>query len=171
MLNGYLKRIFELINRGDAREESFYSVLEELLKQWAESVATTDIKITTLPKKTEAGNPDFRVWDGRQHIIGYIEAKAPTFEHLDQIEETEQLKRYRHTFPNLILTNFFEKFRNLELPSLIEQLGKTPFKERVELDSLFLKILGFPDNEIQQWLPKLYKILMDDIKERKIVST
>jgi len=148
MLNGYLKRIFELINRGDAREESFYSVLEELLKQWAESVATTDIKITTLPKKTEAGNPDFRVWDGRQHIIGYIEAKAPTFEHLDQIEETEQLKRYRHTFPNLILTNFFE-FRLYRNGNLIDSvlIGR-PFVARklkivppVEKEGDFLKLL------------------------------
>ncbi len=39
----------------------------------------------TAPKKTEAGNPDFRVWDGKQHITGYIEAKDPAIENLDRI--------------------------------------------------------------------------------------
>jgi hypothetical protein len=28
---------------------------------------------------------DFRIWDGKQHIIGHIEAKAPTTEYLDQV--------------------------------------------------------------------------------------
>ena len=108
MLKSYLKKIFKIANQGDAREESYYSTLEALLKEAASSFGKQKIHITTLPKSTEAGNPDFRVWDGKQHIVGYIEAKAPTTENLDLIEESEQLKRYRKTFPNLILTNFFE---------------------------------------------------------------
>jgi len=108
VLKAYLKKIFEITNRGDAREESYYSALEELLKGYTTSIGKRNVHITTLPKKTEAGNPDFRVWDGKQHIVGYIEAKAPTTDYLDQIETSEQLKRYLHTFPNLILTNFFE---------------------------------------------------------------
>src|SRR3989304_4319416 len=108
MLKSYLKRIFEVYKQGDAREESYYSCLEELLKNYAESIDKKQINVTTLPKKTEAGNPDFRIWDGEQHITGYIEAKDPSVENLDRIEDTEQLKRYLHTFPNLILTNFLE---------------------------------------------------------------
>jgi len=101
-----LKQIFEITDQGDAREESYYSTLEGLFKKYTESVGMGNIQITTLPKKTEAGNPDFRIWDGKQHIVGYIEAKAPTVDNLDSKEDSEQLKRYRHTFPNLILTNF-----------------------------------------------------------------
>jgi predicted helicase len=108
MLKSYLKKIFKIANQGDAREESYYSTLEAFLKEAAKSFGKQKIHITTLPKSTEAGNPDFRVWDGKQHIVGYIEAKAPTTENLDLIERSEQLKRYRNTFPNLILTNFFE---------------------------------------------------------------
>ena len=108
MLKSYLKKIFKTANQGDAREESYYATLEELFKKIAQSFGKGKIHITTLPKSTEAGNPDFRIWDGKQHIVGYIEAKAPTIENLDLIEESEQLKRYRKTFPNLILTNFFE---------------------------------------------------------------
>ena len=58
-----------------------------------------------MPKKTETGNPDLRVWDGQQNIVGYIEVKKPTEENLKYIENSEQLKRYRYTFPNLILTS------------------------------------------------------------------
>ena len=108
MLKSYLKKISKIANQGDAREESYYATLEELFKKIAQSFGKGKIHITTLPRSTEAGNPDFRVWDGKQHIVGYIEAKAPTIENLDLIEESEQLKRYRKTFPNLILTNFFE---------------------------------------------------------------
>lgn len=127
MLKSYLKGIYEVSSRGDAREESFYSVLEGFLQKYAESTNKKSIHITTLPKKTDAGNPDFRIWDGNQHIVGYIEAKAPTTEYLDQIEDTDQLKRYLKTFHNLILTNFFEfrLYRNGELTDKV-RIGR-PF--------------------------------------------
>lgn len=121
MLHAYLTRIFEVAKQGDAREESYYSGLEDLITQYAKSVGTTTTHVTTLPKKTEAGNPDFRIWDGQQHIIGYIEAKPPTEDNLDHIEETEQLTRYRRTFPNLILTNFCE-FRLYRDGQLVERV-------------------------------------------------
>jgi len=100
MLKAYLKRLFEAAQTGDAREESYYSSLEELFKAFANSIGKKHIRVTTLPKKTEAGNPDFRVWDGKQSIVGYIEAKGTFEKNLDYIENGEQLKRYRHTFPN-----------------------------------------------------------------------
>jgi hypothetical protein len=116
ILRSYLARINEVASQGDAREESYYSALEELLKEYAQSTGRKDIHVTTLPKKTEAGNPDFRIWDGKQHIVGYIEAKDPNID-LNRAEKSEQLKRYLDTFPNLILTNFleFRLFRNGEL--------------------------------------------------------
>ncbi len=160
MLKPYLNKISEISNRGDAREESYYSILEELFKEYAESVGKKNIHTTTLPKKTEAGNPDFRAWDGNQHIIGYIEAKAPTVEYLDQTEDTEQLKRYRHTFPNLILTNFFEfrLYRNGDLidkvliarPFVAHQLKTIP---PVEKEADFLKLL---EKFFSFSLPKVY---------------
>jgi len=121
MLKAYLKRLFEVAQTGDAREESYYSSLEELLKTFASSIGKKHIHVTTSPKKTEAGNPDFRVWDGKQNIVGYIEAKEPFMENLDYIENGAQLKRYRDTFPNLILTNFFE-FRLYRNGRLIDKV-------------------------------------------------
>lgn len=110
MLNDYIKDVFRVNRKGDAREESFYKTLASLLEISAQQLTNKKIDVTILPKKTEAGNPDFRVWDGNQHITGYIEAKPPTEENLEKIAESEQLKRYRSTFPNIILTNFFEFF-------------------------------------------------------------
>jgi len=160
MLKPYLKRLYEVANRGDAREESYYSILEGLLKEYIASVGKKNIHITTLPKKTEAGNPDFRIWDGKQHIVGYIEAKAPTVDQLDHIQTTEQLKRYRHTFPNLILTNFFEfrLYRNGALidkvliarPFIVHKLKSIP---PVEKESDFLNLL---EKFFSFSLPKVY---------------
>jgi len=108
MIKNYFKAITNVASQGDAREESFYSCLKALLQRVAASTGRSEFHVTTLPKKTEAGNPDFRVWNGQDRIIGYIEAKKPTEENLDYVETTDQLKRYRQTFPNLILTNFLE---------------------------------------------------------------
>lgn len=108
MLKKYLNNIQDSINQGDAREESYYTHLDKLIRNFAIENKIKKVDITILPKKTEAGNPDFRVWDGSNHITGYIEAKNPSVTNLDRIEESEQLKRYRNTFPNVILTNFYE---------------------------------------------------------------
>ena len=46
MLKSYLKKIFEIANGGDAREESYYTALEGLLRSYAESTGKKDINIT-----------------------------------------------------------------------------------------------------------------------------
>jgi hypothetical protein len=148
MLKAYLKRIFEIAQQGDDREESYYSALEELVNSFAESTGKKKIHITTLPKKTEAGNPDFRIWDGNLHITGYIEAKHISEKNLDVIETSSQLKRYLKIFPNVILTNFFEfrLYRNGELldqvfiarPFIIQKLKTIP---PVEKEKEFLALL------------------------------
>ncbi len=108
LLEQYLKNLTNTSQRGDAREESYYKHLDTLIKQYAEIQNIKNVDVTILPKKTEAGNPDFRIWDGKNHITGYIEAKDPSVTNLDYIEGTEQLERYCSTFPNVILTNFYE---------------------------------------------------------------
>ena len=100
--------LVQVASYGDAREESFYPTLASVLEDFVEKIGKPRVHITTLPKSTDAGNPDFRVWNGNNRVIGYIEAKKPTENRLDQIEKSEQLQRYLETFPNLVLTNFFE---------------------------------------------------------------
>lgn len=159
MLKNYFKALADVVRQGDAREESFYSCLETLLQQVAEFTGRSEIHVTTLPKRTEAGTPDFRVWNGQDRVIGYIEAKKPTEENLDHIESTEQLQRYRHTFPNLVLTNFFEfRFyrdgllvdRVLAARPFVLQLGQVPPVEKGdELIHLLDQFFAFS-------LPKAY---------------
>jgi len=107
MIDTYIKKIASITKRGDAREESYYPALAALLEEFSETKRKKKVHVTVLPKKTEAGNPDFRVWDGKHSQVGYVEAKPPTA-NLDDIETSAQLKRYISIFPNLILTNFYE---------------------------------------------------------------
>lgn len=141
MIEKYIQNIFTTFQKGDAREESYYQHLANFLINFAEEKRNKKIDITILPKKTEAGNPDFRVWDGKQKIIGYIEAKDLSSD-LDKIEDTQQIQRYIKTFPNVILTNFteFRLYRNGELidkvsiarPFIIKKLSTIPPIENEE---------------------------------------
>jgi hypothetical protein len=108
LLKSYLDRLAAIHRTADVREESFYPALAELITQAAQRIGRPHVQVTIQPRPTEAGNPDFRVWDGTSRIIGYIEAKPPSEGLLDRLEASEQLQRYRSTFPNLILTNFLE---------------------------------------------------------------
>ncbi|MCX5636460.1 MAG: N-6 DNA methylase, partial [Planctomycetota bacterium] len=122
MLKKYLTEISKIAQRGDATEQSYYEALASLIRDFAHSIKRAKTDITIVPKETEAGNPDFRVWEGQQHIVGYIEAKRPEEDNLDKIEESDQLKRYCNAFPNVLLTNFFE-FRLYRGGSLVDKVA------------------------------------------------
>ena len=49
ILEQYLKNITSVSLRGDAREESYYKNLDELIKQFAEIQKIKNIDITILP--------------------------------------------------------------------------------------------------------------------------
>ena len=159
MSKKYLTAIFRTHQKGDAREESYYEHLADFLREFSQSERKKKIDVTILPKKTEAGNPDFRIWDGRQKIIGYIEAKDLGVD-LDRIEDSEQLERYLSTFPNVILTNFteFRLYKNGERiekisvarPFVIKKLSTVPPLENE--DKLFELLERFLDFS----LPKTY---------------
>ncbi len=133
MLKDYLNKIQGSINQGDAREESYYTHLGNLIRDFAFENKIKKVDVTILPKKTEAGNPDFRVWDGNNKVTGYIEAKDPSVTNLDKVEESEQLKRYRCTFPNVILTNFYE-FRLYRDGELIKKvlIGRPAIAKKIK---------------------------------------
>lgn len=150
----YLQKLTDVFSSGDAREESFYSVLAALIEQFSQLTGRPEIQVRILPRPTEAGSPDFRIWDGAGQIVGYIEAKHPSEELLDRIEDTDQLQRYRSTFPNLILTNFleFRLYRNgqrvatarLGRPRVLTALRQTPpLEHSEEVWSLLDQFLAF----------------------------
>ena len=152
--SAYLQKLANVARQGDAREESYYSTLSKMLEEFAQTAGRTHVHVTTLPRPTDGGNPDFRVWNGTDRIIGYIEAKNPTEEQLDHIEGSKQLDRYRSTFPNLILTNFleFRLYRDGERietvlagrPFVLNTLQSVPpLENQDELQSLLDRFLSF----------------------------
>ena len=59
--------------------------------------------------------------------------------------------------------------KNVKFPSILEQL-ETKFPARVELDKTILKVLDFSDKEINEWLPKVYDALVEELKAMKGVK-
>ncbi|RKX27298.1 MAG: DNA methyltransferase [Candidatus Zixiibacteriota bacterium] len=153
MFDHYLEQIAATTKRGDAREESYYGDLKDFLGEFSRVKRRRKIHVTVLPKKTEAGNPDFRVWGGKHTQVGYIEAKSPGTP-LDRVEKSEQLVRYLATFPNLILTDFYEfrLYRNgqrIETVRLAHQFKPTrrktvpPAEHIEEFENLLKMFLQF----------------------------
>ena len=56
MLKKYLTDIADTTIQGDAREESYYPHLSNLVQVFSESIGKRKTHITILPKKTEAEN-------------------------------------------------------------------------------------------------------------------
>jgi predicted helicase len=179
ILQSYLKDIHHKFSQGDAREESYYTIMEQMIISVSTVLGKSQVDVTTLPKKTEGGNPDFRVWDGKSTIIGYIEAKNLETD-LDEVENSDQLKRYRDTFPNFILTNFleFRFYRDGQLMDLVSigrrhtllKIGSIPVLEDHEkfkdiLDKFFS--FTFPRNlnarRLAKELAKRTRFLRDQV--------
>jgi predicted helicase len=97
----YLHTVEKTLEAGHASEGSHYSALQTLIQSF-----DTNLTATVLPKQIECGAPDIIVTKGSL-TIGYIEAKD-IGKSLDEAEHTEQLQRYLHSLPNLILTDFIE---------------------------------------------------------------
>ncbi|MGC9059542.1 MAG: N-6 DNA methylase, partial [Candidatus Aenigmatarchaeota archaeon] len=62
-----------------------------------------------------------------------------------------------------LIEKCWNKISNVEFPSIIEQLEKR-FWARIELDRAILKVLGFSDKEIEEWLPKVYDAIVEELK-------
>lgn len=61
------------------------------------------------------------------------------------------------------LSRLFERLRENDLPPLLEQLDMGCDFRR-ELDSTILRILGLSDQEIEHWLPKVYRIVRTELR-------
>jgi len=119
-LSRYFKEVHKIYMDGDFREESFYSSLKELIEECSIVFSSQEsTRVLVLPKKAEAGIPDFRIGKNGE-IVGYIEAKLPDA-NLEELEDSDQIKRYRESLPNLILTNFLE-FRLYKEGNLVDNV-------------------------------------------------
>ncbi len=115
MFENYLQNIFSKLKTGEASERTYYSPLEDLLKNFREGS-----QIIVEARKSSVGIPDFKVRTAKDLLIGYIEAKdlGRDLDHLSKDEDI-QIDKYRKEYPKLIVTNFIE-FRLYENGELVE---------------------------------------------------
>ena len=101
----YLTKIEKALVAGNATEHTHRPALKELLESFKPKITATNE-----PKREECGAPDYVISEQHGHgplTIGYVEAKDVGLS-LVEVQKSEQLKRYRHYLPNLILTDYLE---------------------------------------------------------------
>jgi hypothetical protein len=92
---------------------------------------------------------------------GFLEIKGSDLELMYILDIQKLTNSEKQT-----LLKLFTKLRNVEFPSILKQL-ENRFWARVELDKTILKILGFSDRKINEWLPKVYDALVEELKAMK----
>ena len=100
-LNHYLKTIEKELSAGNATEHTHRPALKSLIESLGSGLTATNE-----PKRIKCGAPDFIVTHG-QTPLGYIETKDVGLP-LDKAEKSDQIKRYRESLNNLILTDYLE---------------------------------------------------------------
>jgi len=98
----YLSALEANLTRGDATEHTHRSALKALFESLEEGVTATNEP----KRRVDVGAPDLRVSKGL-FTIGHVETKNVGAS-LDEAENSDQLKRYRAAFHNLILTDYIE---------------------------------------------------------------
>ena len=101
-MHTYIQSLERELSAGDTTEHTHRTALKILLES-----LNTDIIATNEPQHiTAVGAPDFRIIKNKL-AIGYVECKD-IGKNLDEALETDQLKRYLHSFHNLLLTDYLE---------------------------------------------------------------
>jgi hypothetical protein len=104
-LDAYRSSIEHEMVAGKATEHTHRPALKTLIESLAPGVTATNE-----PKHVECGAPDFAVWRAASHgpmTVGYAEAKD-IGTNLDEVEKSEQMRRYLPALPNLVLTDYLE---------------------------------------------------------------
>ena len=128
-VRAYLRSIADARSTGQATEHSYRPALKTLV----ETLGGEGTNALNEPAHVECGAPDFIVERG-DVPIGHIECKDTGVD-LEDVEDSEQLKRYRAGLPNLILTDYLE-FRWYSAGTLREsgRLGRLNDSGGVTLD-------------------------------------
>jgi predicted helicase len=100
-ITDYLKKIEKAYAAGNATEHTHRPALKELIENFAAGIIATNE-----PRRVKCGAPDFIVTK-KQTPLGYIECKD-IGKSLAEAERTDQMKRYRESLGNLILTDYLE---------------------------------------------------------------
>ena len=100
-ITSYLNEVEKFLESGNATEHTYRPALKTLIEALAKGITATNE-----PKRVACGAPDYVITRGVTPI-GYIEAKDIGI-NLDQVQKSDQLKRYLAGLNNLILTDYLE---------------------------------------------------------------
>ena len=102
----YAKSVESTFRTGQATEHSYRAAFASLLQ----SRGSGAVLALNEPKRVKCGAPDYTVFRTKDHLtIGWAEAKDFGLKlSLDEVEKTDQLKRYFAHLPNLIVTDYLE---------------------------------------------------------------
>jgi hypothetical protein len=98
----YLKDIEQAVALGQSTEHTHRPAIKTLIEAMLPGITATNE-----PGRVACGAPDFVVSNSAHLVVGYVETKD-IGKPLDEVERTDQLKRYRRSLSNLILTDYLE---------------------------------------------------------------
>ena len=133
----YLRDIDKSYAAGDATEHTYRPALKALVESFAKKITATNE-----PKRIKCGAPDFIV-NIKDAPVGYIECKdvGASLDDIDddslrsepRTENGKQLKRYRESLPNLILTDYLEfRYYISGQPTMQVALARLDAKGRIK---------------------------------------
>jgi predicted helicase len=99
--NNYINNIQTNWQAGNSTEHTHRSALQKLVESFAQGITATNE-----PKRIACGAPDYIITRS-QIPLGYIEAKD-IGKCLNQVERSNQIKRYFSSLNNLIVTDYLE---------------------------------------------------------------
>lgn len=138
----YVDELNKHLVTGISTEHTYRPALKAYVERLSKGVLATNE-----PKRVKCGAPDFIVTRGVVPL-GYIEAKD-IGESLDKAENSEQLRRYRSSLGNLILTDYVEfRWYVSGVRRLSLRVGKIAANGKIqpsqlELDSVSQLLNGF----------------------------
>lgn len=98
----YINSLNHELSTGRSTEHSFRLAFKTFTESFRPGITAINE-----PRRVECGAPDYRIEDNSNLLIGYIETKDIGVS-LSEIEKTDQLKRYRDSLDNIILTDYLE---------------------------------------------------------------
>ncbi|MFZ2323926.1 MAG: N-6 DNA methylase [Ignavibacteriaceae bacterium] len=105
------------------------------------------------------------------NIIQILTNREATTGEYSTVRETDLLEFKIIDYKNLtksdkeILVKLFDHLKKVKFPSFMDQI-KDRFEGRVEIDQAIMKALGFNRNQINEYLPKLYNLVLEELTEK-----
>jgi len=107
-LSHYLRDLEHLRAQAESTPElSLREPLLVLIREYGAASAVSNLIIAPEASGQSAGQPDIYVKRGPR-LVGFVETKAPGTDLNHLLRSDKQIKRYRESFPNWVLTDYYQ---------------------------------------------------------------